>query len=142
MSRMWRGERGSASVELAILVPGLVLMLALTICGGRIWFAKATVVEASESAARSATLERSVGAARASGEAAARRSLATDGLRCSDLSVKVDTAAFAVAVGNPATVTAEVGCTVKTSDLGLPFLPGSIAMTGSASAALDTYRAR
>lgn len=135
-------QQGSASVELAILIPGLVLMLGLIICGGRIWFAKATVVEASNSAARAASLERTVGAARSSGQEAGQRALTTDGLRCSATSVEVDTSAFAVAVGNPATITASVGCTVKFSDLGLRFLPGTIRMVGSASAALDTYRAR
>ena len=66
-----RDQRGAASVELVILVPVLVLMLGLLVAGGRLWFARATVVEASQSAARAASLARSSGEARDAGRRAA-----------------------------------------------------------------------
>lgn len=135
-------ERGAASVELVILVPAIILMLGLVIAGGRLWFARATVVEAAQSAARAASLERSPGAAHSAGVRAGNRMLAADGLACAADSVSVDTSAFAVPVGAPATVTASVTCRVPFADLALPGMPGSITVTSEGSAALDTYRAR
>lgn len=136
-----RDQRGAASVELVILVPALVIMLGLLVAGGRLWFARATVVEASESAARAASLARSAGEARGAGNRAADRVLATEGLSCGG-SVSVDTSAFGVPVGTPATVRATVTCTVPFADLTLPGMPGSITVSSVGLAALDTYRAR
>ncbi|HYI55558.1 MAG TPA: TadE family protein [Microlunatus sp.] len=137
-----RDQRGAASVELVILVPVLALMLGLLIAGGRLWFARATVVEASQSAARAASLARSTGEAQDAGRRAAHRVLATDGLSCAADAVSVDTSAFDVPVGTPATVTAAITCRVPFADLSLPGMPGSIAVRGTGGAALDTYRAR
>jgi Flp pilus assembly protein TadG len=141
-SRLQRDQRGVASVELVILVPALVLMLGLLVAGGRLWFARATVVEASESAARAASLARSAGDARQAGSRAAQRVLSTDGLTCGTDSVSVNTAAFGVPVGTPATVTATVTCRVPFADLSVPGMPGSIMVRSDGAAALDTYRAR
>lgn len=135
-------QRGSASVELALVVPALVLMLSLVIGGGRLWFARATVEEAAQTAARSASMARSAGQGAADGEAAGRQSLATAGLRCEDPSVSVSTAAFAVSAGSPATVTSTVTCIVPFADVLLPQMPGSIRVTASGTSALDTYRSR
>lgn len=142
--RRWRvrSERGSASVELVIVVPALVIMLGLLVAGGRLWFARATIVEAAESAARAASLARSAGEAHGAGGRAAERTLATDGLTCGSDAVSIDTGAFAVPVGTPATVTTSVTCRVLFADLALPGMPGSIIVTARGAAALDTYRAR
>ncbi|MDN5762678.1 MAG: pilus assembly protein [Microlunatus sp.] len=137
-----RDERGSASVELVIVVPVLVIMLGLLIAGGRLWFARATVVEASQSAARAASLERSAGTAASAGQAAAARVLRTEGLDCGGLDVSVDTSAFGVPVGTPATIRSTVRCTVRFADLSLPGMPGSITVESAGASALDTYRAR
>lgn len=137
-----RTERGAASVELVILVPALALMLGLLIAGGRLWFARATVVEAAQSAARAASLERSAAAGGGAGTKAGNRVLATDGLACAGDSVLIDTSAFGVPVGVPATVTAEVTCRVPFADLSIPGMPGSITVRSQGAAALDTYRAR
>lgn len=137
-----RAERGSVTVELTLVVPALVLVLGLLVAGGRLWFARATVVEAAQSAARAASLARTAGAAGADGRAAGHASLSTAGLVCSGTSVQVETAAFAVPVGTPATVRSTVGCTVPLADVVLPGLPGSIRLTGNGAAALDTYRSR
>lgn len=142
VARRTRGERGSASVELVILVPALVLVLGLLVAGGRLWFARSTVVEAAEAAARAASLERSAGEARQAGSRAAARTLATEGLSCGGDSVSVDTGAFGVPVGTPATVTATVVCRVPFADLSIPGMPGSITVRSQGASALDTYRAR
>lgn len=135
-------ERGAASVELVVIVPALVLVLGLLVAGGRLWFAHATVVEAAQSAARAASLERSAGSAHRAGVGAGARVLATDGLSCAASSVAVDTSAFSVPVGTPATVRASVVCRVPFADLAIPGMPGSITVRSLGAAALDTYRAR
>ncbi len=135
-------RRGAAAAELAVLIPGFVLILGLMISGGRVWFARTTVVEAAQTSARAASLERSAATAGAAGREAGRRSLSTAGLSCASASVAVDTRAFASPAGIPGTISARVDCTVRLSDLGIRFLPGSIELTGRADTALDTYRAR
>jgi Flp pilus assembly protein TadG len=135
-------QSGSASVELALLVPALVIMLGLLVGGGRLWLARTAVTEAAQSAARSASLARSAPQASADGIAAGRESLSTAELSCLDQSIAVDTGAFAVAVGQPATITSNVRCTVPFEDVFLPGMPGSITVEGKGSSALDTYRSR
>ena len=125
-----------------MLVPALVILLGLMVGGGRLWFARTTVNEAAQSAARSASLARSAGQAAKDGDSAAGLSLQTLGLECTSRSVTVDTGAFAVAVGTPATITSTVVCAVPFTDLLLPGMPGSITLKGSAASALDTYRSR
>lgn len=139
---MRRGERGSVSVEFAILVPGLILVLGLVVAGGRLWFARSAVVEASYSAARGASLARTAGEASADGAAAGRAALVSRGVECSAVSVTSSTAAFSVPVGQPATVTSRIRCTVGFGDVLLPGMPGSITLEATGSSALDTYRAR
>lgn len=130
------------AVEIALLAPALVLVLGLLVAGGRLWFARTTVVEAAQTSARAASLARSPSDATSAGGEAGRQSMTTAGLRCASSSVRVSTAAFAVPVGTPATVTSDVACSVPFGDVLLPGVPGSIALSGHGSAALDTYRAR
>lgn len=135
-------ERGTATVELALLVPALVVVLGLLVAGGRLWFARTAVAEAAQTTARAASLARTPTAAETAGDAAGRASLATAGLRCTSISVRVDSAAFAVPVGTPATVRSTVRCTVPFDDVLLPGMAGSIALTSEGASALDTYRSR
>jgi Flp pilus assembly protein TadG len=135
-------DQGSATVEITMLIPALLLTLGLLVAGGRVWFARTTVNEAAHSAARAASLARSAGEASAAGRSAGAQSLATGGLRCASTSVEVNTAAFGVPVGTPATVTSAVSCRVAFGDLLLPGLPGSIDLEAAGASALDTYRSR
>jgi Flp pilus assembly protein TadG len=137
-----RDQRGSAAVEITILVPALLLTLGLLVVGGRVWFARTTVNESAHAAARAASLTRTAGEAGAAGRSAGEQSLATGGLRCASTTVEVNTAAFGVPVGTPATVTSTVTCRVGFSDLLLPGLPGSIELQATGASALDTYRSR
>ncbi|MCW2803247.1 MAG: hypothetical protein QOF52_1370 [Propionibacteriaceae bacterium] len=137
-----KSERGSASVELAVLLPGLIILLGLMIVGGRLWLARATVAEAAYSAARAGSLARTASGAAVDGPAAGQQSLATDGLRCAQSAISVSTEAFAVPVGQPATVMSKVRCVVVFSDVLLPGMPGSLTIEATGSSALDTYRSR
>ena len=135
-------QRGSASVEITLLIPALLVTLGLLIIGGRIWFARTTVNEAANSAARAASLARSGAEAATVGRSAANQSLSTNGLRCASTAVEVNTAGFGVPVGTPATITASVSCRVEFSDLLLPRIPGGVDLTAGGASALDTYRSR
>ena len=135
-------ERGAAAVEITLLVPVLVIFLGLLIAGGRLWFARTAVIEAAHTSARAASLARTAAQATADGQSAATASLSTAGLVCVDRSVVIGTAAYRVPVGTPATVTSTISCGVLFSDILLPGMPGSIALSGQGAAALDTYRGR
>jgi hypothetical protein len=117
-------------------------MLGLLVGGGRLWFARTTVNEAAQTAARAASLSRSAGQAVVDGRAAGRQSLATAGLDCLSQSIAVDAHAFSVPVGSPAAVTSSITCSVPFADVLLPGMPGAIRLSGSGSSALDTYRGR
>lgn len=130
------------AVELALLAPALVLVLGLLVAGGRLWFARTAVVEAAHTSARAGSIARSAAEARARGTEAGRQSLSTAGLRCADQAVEVGIAGFAVPVGTPATVTADVRCRVAFADVFLPGMPGSIDLAAQGASALDTYRSR
>lgn len=136
------GDRGAAAVELTLLVPALVLVLGLMVAGGRLWFARTTVNEAAQTAARAGSLARSGEAARIAAREAGAQSMATAGLRCDSTSVVLATSAFSVPVGTPATVTSTVTCTLSLADVALPGLPGSVRLNARGAAALDTYRSR
>jgi Flp pilus assembly protein TadG len=139
--RRSRDQRGSATVELTLLVPALLLMLGLLVSGGRLWFARTTVNEAAQTSARAASLARSASQATAAGKEAGAQSMSTAGLRCTSSLVTVSTAAFSAPAGTPATITSTIRCQVMLSEL-LPGAPGAVQLTGNGAAALDTYRTR
>jgi Flp pilus assembly protein TadG len=141
-SELLRNQRGAAAVELTLLVPALLLMLGLLVAGGRLWFARTTVNEAAQTAARAASLARSTYAATTAGREAGAQSLETAGLRCRSTLVLINTAAFGMPAGTRSTVTSTITCNVDFSDVMLPGWPGSLELTGRGSAALDTYRSR
>ena len=137
-----RDERGAAATELALLVPGFMLLLALMVAGGRIWLARGAVSEAAAAGARAATLQRSAGEAEAAAGRVIDANLASASLVCVDRTVSVDTTGFAKAPGIPAVVTVSVSCTVAMSDVLLPGMPGNVSASAVGSSALDTFRGR
>jgi hypothetical protein len=57
--------------------------------------------------------------------------------------VTADVAGFSIPPGQPAQVSVQVSCDVRLSGLTvIPGIPGSRALTASASSPLDLYRAR
>lgn len=135
-------DDGSMTLELAILTPAVLALLAFVIVAGRIVVAGAAVEQASAAAARAASQARSAETARQAATQTAHDELAGQGLHCTDLAVTVDTAGFATAVGTPAQVTARVACTVQLSDLSIPGMPGSRLLTAETASVLDRYRSR
>ena len=142
--RGWRrwDERGSAAIEAAILAPPLLVLIGLAIVGGRIQIAGGAIEAAAHDAARAASISRTAGQAYAGAYAAAGATLGQQGLHCANLTVQVDTAGFAVPVGQPATVAVAVTCVVDFSDLVADGLPGSKTLNASFVSVLDTFRTR
>lgn len=137
-----RSERGATALEVAVLTPVVLMVVAVMVGGARVWFARAAVADVAHSAARAASLARDPGTARQQAQTTAAAGLATAGLRCADRSVSVDIGGFAVAVGTPANITARVQCRVQLADLVGFGIPGSIDASAQAVSALDTYRRR
>lgn len=141
----WTGtdpQRGSAVIEAAIGVPAFMLFVALIVFAGRVTIAHQGVQSAAADAARSASIARTQGGAQSAAITAAATSLANQQMNCVSTRVNVDTSGFASPVGTPAKVNATVTCDVNLSDLWLPGVPGSKAITATMSSPLDTYRER
>lgn len=135
-----RGERGSVSLELAILAPSLLLLLGVLVLAGRVETSTSAVEQAARAAARDASLTRTADAARAAAATSAQRELAAS--RCASTQITVDTTGFAAPLGTDASVRVQVVCAVSLADLGIPGLPGSRAIAGQATSPLDRYRSR
>jgi Flp pilus assembly protein TadG len=144
MSRLHRRERGSATVEMVVVAPGLIMIIGLLIMGGRIAIAGGSVEHAAAEAARAASIARTAAEAQASGDSTARMVLDNAGLQCvGAASVSIDTADFTTTqAGQPGEVSATVSCQVRLSDVAIPGLPGTRLMEHRASSPLDTYRTR
>lgn len=135
-------ERGSATLELAVIAPGLLALLGLVLLAGRIQAASSAVEQASAAAARTASISRDARAAQASAQQTVRDSLADQGVACRSLSTEVDVTGFGTEVGQPAGVSVRVACALPLSDVAVPGMPGERKITASASSPLDRYRAR
>jgi Flp pilus assembly protein TadG len=136
-----RRDAGSASIELAILAPAILILLAVTIFAGRVSLARQAVDAAAFDAARTASLARTGDEARTAGAAAGRSTLTSLGLSCRGVRVTIS-GDFGKSPGQPGTVTAQVSCRAGASDLGLPGVPGSRTLTGTFTSPIDTYRGR
>jgi len=120
-----RGERGSFSLELAVLAPTLLLIVSFIISVGRVTEGRAVAQGAARDAARAATINHNGGVAahRAATEAYRR---ATAGRDCDPLRLP--------SLPEPGgTVTATARCHVST-------LWGRQTITRTARSAVDVYR--
>jgi Flp pilus assembly protein TadG len=138
------GEAGSMSMELVLLTPVLMVFLFMAIAAGRIQMAKMAIQEATQDAARQASLSRDPLTAQTRAALAATYTLANQRIHCSTPPVvKVGVQDFHVPIGQPAYVTATVTCTVPLADLAqVPGLPGSDRLTFTMVSPLDYYRGR
>lgn len=132
MTARWRNDRGSASVELAILAPLVGLLLGAVVLVGRVQIARADVEGAARSAARDLSIARDP-------------YVAVDGLRAS-LMTTLDVGAptcrnlsFTPDIG-PDRVSVTLTCTVDLREAAVLPVPGSMSVSASASEIIDTYR--
>lgn len=131
-----RDARGTMAVEMAIIVPSILLIFGLIFAYGRAASVNGNLESATRDAARSATLARSFSAAEQRAEEVVRE--ATDGLpqACRDSMVIDVSGPFAP--GEPITVT--TSCSYGLDDIGLPGAPGTITPESSFTSMLDPYR--
>jgi Flp pilus assembly protein TadG len=135
-------EQGSATLELAIVAPALLLLLSLVVAAGRVVSAGSAVEQAASAAARAASLARDERSALAQAEHVAGASMRDQGITCSPAVTQVQVSGFAVQVGRPASVSVEVRCAVLLADLAVPGLPGSRVLSARATSPLDQFRTR
>jgi Flp pilus assembly protein TadG len=140
--RGWLIDRGSATIELAVLAPALLALLGLVIVAGRISTAGSAVEQAAASAARAASIARDARGAEAAGQRSARDSLRDQGITCQPLTSAVDVGGFAIAVGSPASVTVRLRCTVPLADVSVPGMPGKRTVTAQMTSPIDRFRGR
>lgn len=134
--RRLRGDGGFMALELAVLTPFVIAAVLLVVGFGRVAHGRQLVDQAAAVSARAAALANSAGQAQIDGHAAAAGTLAQTEVSCTALQVSVDTTAFVP--GGQVEVT--VSCTADLSGLALSGLPGSMTMTATARAPLETYR--
>lgn len=137
-----RGERGSASLELVVIAPVLLVFIGVLIYGGRLALAGQAVQQAADEAARTASISRSQDEADRTAAKSARATLAQQDLDCTVVRVHVDTSGFNAPLGQDASVTATVTCPVRVGDLAVPGLPGTKTVTATAVSPIDTWRER
>lgn len=134
MSR--RGSsRGSATVELVLGVPVLVLMLWFLVYCGRVSDTRLRIEDVAHQAARAATSARTATDAAADARATAAAALSDAGVSCRSFDV---TTRGALTPGSTVTVT--VTCTVGLKDLALLQLPAASTLTARFSAPVDVHR--
>lgn len=134
-------ERGSASLELVIVVPAVVAVIALLTAGWRLWSVRSQVREAAAAGARAATLARSGAEAEQAASAAIDADLGTVGSSCTGPTVGIDVSAFSAPPGQGGDVGVDVTCEVPFTDLLIP-MPGALTVEGRAGSRLDSFRER
>jgi TadE-like protein len=129
-------EEGSASAELVILAPLLVVLAVAALVLGRLVLYQEQVADAARSAVEAAALWPTAAQADEAALLAASYDLVHDGARCAASSVRVDTTHLQPG-GH---IGATVRCVVLVGSSLLPGVPGAMTITASASAPIETYR--
>ncbi|WP_410810411.1 TadE/TadG family type IV pilus assembly protein [Micromonospora sp. 067-2] len=149
-------ERGSVSIEVAVLAPAFIALMVLAGVAGRSAVAAEALEAAAHDAARAASISRDSKTARIAAREAAVQQLNWRGLACANalepafsgsVAGKPSSfdAAFRSPVGQDATVSVRITCVVSFRDLSLDVVPGM--PTGNEISAvftspLDRYRSR
>lgn len=149
-------DRGSVSVETAILAPAFLALVALAGVAGRTALAHEAIEVAAHDAARAASISRTAVDGRNAARAAVESRLTAEGLSCAgDPELVLDgtldgdpadfDAVYASGLGTDASVVASVTCDVSVRDLRMPLLPGMRTYTtveATFASPLDRYRGR
>lgn len=129
-------DAGSATLELVLLTPLILVLLLLVVLGGRYAQARGDVDAAARDAARAGSIAREPDAAKSAAADAARARLTEGGVTCRVLDVAVDTSDFRPG----GTVGAKVTCTIDLSDLTGLAVPTSRTISATFTEPIDTYR--
>jgi Flp pilus assembly protein TadG len=135
-SARWRSERGSISVEVAVIAPAFVFLMLLVVYAGKVSEAHGNVERAAAEGAQAASLRQNPAAAIDDAEVAVQANLAAAGVPCTQLDTSVDTSTFEP--GGSVTVT--VRCDASMADVTLLGVPGTRSFTATSTEVIDTYR--
>lgn len=133
----WHDERGLATVELVLLTPLALVVLAFLVIAGRLSTVTADVSAAARDAARAGSLTDTYPEAVAAAEETARASLAAQDVTCRNLTVTGGDPSTFVAGGE---MTVTVSCDVHLADVALPGIPGTRSVAATSSEVLDRFR--
>ena len=134
-----RSERGTAAVEMALLAPFLVLLVATVVAAGRIVDTKSAVLAVAREAARTASEAPDAGSAVSAGASAASQAAAGLGLDPSRLAVTQSPGGFER--GEPYRVS--VSYEVPLADLpGFGILPGSFVLSAEHAELIQRFKSR
>lgn len=128
-------EAGSATLELVLSIPVLILMLAFLSYSGRMPGARLQIEDAAHQAARAATVSRSPSAAAANARSTAEAALSEAGVTCRPVTVTVSGT-----LQPGSTVSVAVSCTVDLHDLALLHVPGTTTLTARYASPVDLHR--
>ncbi len=131
-----RAPTGSATVELVVLAPVVIVFVLFVVALGRYETVRAQVVGAARAGAEAAA-EAGDGTAAAAAAASAAVPVAA-GAAPACRHVRVSTVAAPFAPGG--SVTVDVRCSVSTADLLVPGLPGSLPVSSRVRAPIDRFR--
>ncbi len=135
-----RGDLEDLPPVTIVIVLALVPIVGFVVFLGRYGLTDNSVQSAAFAAARDASLSRSSDAVPHAKEAA---QLALGGnTHCASLDVSIGGNGLTTGLGQTGTVTATITCRINTSDLSVPFIPGSMTITKTASSPVDPYRER
>ncbi|MEX2555570.1 MAG: TadE family protein [Actinomycetota bacterium] len=136
--RTVKKEDGTAAVELVLVAPALILLLAVIVGSGRVVSTKSAVLSAAREAARAAAEAPDVGTARSVALARAREVASGFGLDPARLSVQ-QTGSF----DRGSAYEVRVSYRVQLSDLpAFGILPGSFAVTARHTELTERYKSR
>ena len=129
-------ERGSATAELVLITPLLILFVLFIVGLGRLAHARALVGDAAAQAARAATLQYlNPGQATAAAQQTAASALRSAGLACA-----AETASVQTGSDHPGgTITVTLTCRVDLSTVTAAGFPGSTTLRATATSPIDTY---
>ncbi len=129
-------ERGSASAELVICAPILMLLSVVALLIGRLVLQQSQVVDVARTAAEAASLWPTGAQAHEAALLTASYELVHDGLHCIRPVIAVDTSDL-VPGGE---VSVEITCPVALAPASISGLPGSVTLRESAVAPIEVYR--
>ncbi|KPM52693.1 pilus assembly protein TadE [Frankia sp. B2] len=128
-------DQGSATAELVLILPALLLMLLFLVLCYRISDAKLRIADVAHQAARAASIARTPAQAATDARTTAQTALANAGVTCQDLTVETDTAGLAPG----ALVRVTLTCTTRLDDLAMLGTPGSATLHASSTSPVDIY---
>ncbi|WP_433128270.1 TadE/TadG family type IV pilus assembly protein [Micromonospora sp. CA-240977] len=149
-------ERGSVSIEVAVLAPAFIALMVLAGVVGRTAVAAEAIEAAVHDAARAASISRDSATAREAALTAIQDQLDWHGLACAneldpELTARVGGApisfddVYSSTIGTDATVTVTLVCLVSFRDISLDILPGmpdERRISATFTSPLDRYRGR